>query len=216
MTGGLAGQIRQRANDEVADAERLRRLRHGGTLHLDRGRAECGVQALTQVGGVDEDVAGQDGAADDARWMAVDGFQLEPARALDHLRQQLAVGGVAKLVGRVEEGQVAGLVRRQASGLGHTGVMLDESVGDDDVANCELRIEATGDTGEDDQSRAQAGNQQRRQDRRRHLADAGLGQDDGVPIERALPGWEWAAERELRSLQRDRGAARRAPRAAQR
>ena len=96
----------------------------------------------------------------------------------------------------MKNGQVACLVDVKAVRLGHAGVVLDEPIRHDDVANEDLRIEAARHAREDHRLRLCADDEHRRQCGHGYLADAGLGQHHGMTVERPHPGGEAALERE--------------------
>ena len=82
------------------------------------------------------------------------------------------------------------LVDAEPLPLRHSGVVLDQPVGDDDVADPECGIQPARDPGEDDQPWPHLGQQQGRERRHGDLADAGLGQDDVFAVECRDPGGE--------------------------
>ena len=125
----------------------LRHLGDRGALHLDRLRRESVPESRPLTCGLEELVAGEDRPECDP-----------PGDEIGRCIRQSPLNGVQQpggrmepeLVGRVEEGNVARLIGGDAIVAEHPGVVLNERLADDHVADVEIRIEAPGHPGEDE------------------------------------------------------------------
>ena len=99
----------------------------------------------------------------------------------------------------MEERQVPGLVDLQPVLVEHAGVVLDEPIGHDHVANPQGRVETAGHAGEDHHPRCDGLDQEGCRGSHGHLPDPRLGQDHVLPIQAARPGADTAADVQRRS-----------------
>ncbi len=88
----------------------------------------------------------------------------------------------------MEERKVPGLVDLEPVLVEHAGVVLDEPIRHDHVADPQGRIKTARDAGEDDHPRADRPNEERCRGSHGHLSDPRLGQDHGLPVQPAGPG----------------------------
>jgi hypothetical protein len=182
----------------VTDAHQLGHLGERRTLHLDRGGAVLLVEAAAGCRRVDEDVAGDDRPDHDPRVSAGDRKEGEAGQpVLDH-RQQAGIGLEAQVIGRVEEREVPGLVHLEAVVVQDPGVVLDEPMGNDHVADPEGRVQAAGDSGEHEGARSRGADQEGGDRAHGHLPDPTLGQDDLMTVEPARPGLDAVSQGQRR------------------
>src|SRR6185437_9135562 len=178
-----AGEVAEAAHVDERDvaAPASRHLRDRAAFHLDRLGSELAVQALPIVLGVDEAVAGQDGAEMDAGLAQADPdlgwqrLQLETDRRLSETRHQRLGFGIAGLpVVGAARGAAAGLDGEKVALAMRSVVVLDVMGANHDVAHAQRRIEAAGDAAQHQRAAAEPVEQQRGGDAGVHLACTGF------------------------------------------
>src|SRR5882724_11177785 len=188
-----AGEIAEAADHDAGRAELGGDLRHGGALHFHGLSLEAVEEPLARRLAVDELVAGKDRAEADRRLprnaAGHRGRQWWQGEAIEtFLQAESNLGGEieAEAIARFADGRNARAKGLDVAADDGAVIVLDEAIGDHDVADAEGGIDAAGDTGEKHAAAAEMIEQQRGHQRRVDLADAGFDQHHRHAVEPAL------------------------------
>ncbi len=177
----LAGEVGQRADDEERHTELVGDLRDGAALHLHGLAAMLLGKPMAHLARVHEHVARQDRADRDPWRSIANRRQLDAIQSVPDCADQVRGWREAELVSRVEERQVPGLIDVQSVGLEDSGVVLDQAVGNDDIAYPQVGVQSARDTCENDHARLGRQDERRCDHGGRDLADARFGKHNRLP-----------------------------------